>query len=280
MATVTGFTAERMQEIEAACIVDGDVVGDDLILKRFDDGEINAGSVRGPQGIQGPIGEVSQVDFDAAIAAIEASILAAVPAGVPLDYVGTVAPDGFLLMTGQAVINADTLYPVLWSRVPAGWKSGTTLNMPDTRGRVFVGLNSADSDFNAVGQIGGAKTVTLTTPQIPIHAHPTAGVGNASALHFHSVNILSSLNGARQGVIRRSVGGGNDGWIDQSGTFGPSEQFAGNDVEPDHQHNVVGNTQTESAAHNHVVTIGDTGGGQAHANVQPYIVFVKIIRAY
>jgi Concanavalin A-like lectin/glucanases superfamily len=56
MTTVTGMTASRMMEIEAASVVDGDVVGDELILTRHDGQQINAGSVRGPQGIQGPIG--------------------------------------------------------------------------------------------------------------------------------------------------------------------------------------------------------------------------------
>lgn len=56
MATVTGLTAERMLEIEAASIVDGEVVGDDLILTRHDETEINAGNVRGPIGPQGPEG--------------------------------------------------------------------------------------------------------------------------------------------------------------------------------------------------------------------------------
>lgn len=59
MVTVNGLTAERMLEIEAASVVDGEVVGDSLILKRFDDSTINAGSVRGPQGIVGPVGPTS-----------------------------------------------------------------------------------------------------------------------------------------------------------------------------------------------------------------------------
>lgn len=53
MATVTGFTAERMLEIENNTVVDGDVVGDNLILKTLDGTEIDAGSVRGPKGDTG-----------------------------------------------------------------------------------------------------------------------------------------------------------------------------------------------------------------------------------
>jgi glycerophosphoryl diester phosphodiesterase len=51
--SVNGFTAERSQNIEDTAIVDGDVVGDNLILKTREGAEIDAGNVRGPQGIQG-----------------------------------------------------------------------------------------------------------------------------------------------------------------------------------------------------------------------------------
>jgi Concanavalin A-like lectin/glucanases superfamily len=57
MTTVTGLTADRMLAIEAASVVDGDVVGDNLILTKKDGTQINAGNVRGPQGIQGPVGQ-------------------------------------------------------------------------------------------------------------------------------------------------------------------------------------------------------------------------------
>lgn len=59
MATVTGLTAARMLLIEAASIVDGVVNGDNLILTRHDGSTINAGSVRGPQGIQGVPGSIT-----------------------------------------------------------------------------------------------------------------------------------------------------------------------------------------------------------------------------
>lgn len=76
MATITGLTAERMEAIEAACIIDGDVIGDNLILTRHDATTINAGSVRGPQGIQGPVGQVSDAELAAAVATLNASIVA------------------------------------------------------------------------------------------------------------------------------------------------------------------------------------------------------------
>lgn len=53
MAEITGFTADRMLAIEDASIVDGNVVGDDLILVKHDGTPINAGNVRGETGATG-----------------------------------------------------------------------------------------------------------------------------------------------------------------------------------------------------------------------------------
>lgn len=53
MGSATGLTADRMLEIEAASVVDGEVVGDDLVLTRHDGTTIDAGNVRGPAGTGG-----------------------------------------------------------------------------------------------------------------------------------------------------------------------------------------------------------------------------------
>lgn len=73
VTTVTGFTSDRMLAIENGTVVDGNVVGDNLILLTHGGTPIDAGNVRGPQGIQGPIGEISQAELDAAIAAATAA---------------------------------------------------------------------------------------------------------------------------------------------------------------------------------------------------------------
>jgi Collagen triple helix repeat (20 copies) len=56
MATVTGYTAAKMQEIEDSTVVDGNVVGSNLILVTRDSTEIDAGPVIGPTGPTGPTG--------------------------------------------------------------------------------------------------------------------------------------------------------------------------------------------------------------------------------
>lgn len=54
---VTGLTAARMMEIEAASVTTGRVEGDILILTRKDGTPITAGNVRGPKGTKGDQGD-------------------------------------------------------------------------------------------------------------------------------------------------------------------------------------------------------------------------------
>tara|TARA_B100000085_G_C18527487_1_gene506457 strand:- start:541 stop:1413 length:873 start_codon:yes stop_codon:yes gene_type:complete len=82
-------------------------------------------------------------------------------------------------------------------------------------GRVMVGLDSTDTDFDSAEETGGAKTHTLTVNQIPAHTH----------------TLDTSDQPAGTGSLE--VAGGSP----------------------------VGTKLTQS-----------TGGGQAHNNLQPYIV--------
>ena len=168
------------------------------------------------------------------------------PAGRIDDYVGTTAPNGWLAMIGQAVSGADLLYPSLWSVVPAGWKSSTTLTLPDTRGRVSVGYNASDTQFDAIGELGGAKTHTLAATEMPVHTH----VQNP---HNHNYYINIQHGDGTPVPTSESLTSGL--------TIGGTRRYI--DV-----------TQVETAINQ------NAGSGLAHNNLQPYITFLKIIRAY
>jgi len=45
-------------------------------------------------------------------------------------------------------------------------------------GRVIVGYNASDTDFDALQETGGAKTHTLTTAEMPSHTHTSSLRGN------------------------------------------------------------------------------------------------------
>ena len=49
-----------------------------------------------------------------------------------------------------------------------GW-SGTWVRIG--LGKMLIGLDPTDGDFNAIGETGGAKTHILTEAEMPIHDH-------------------------------------------------------------------------------------------------------------
>lgn len=85
------------------------------------------------------------------------------PAGIILSYGGTSAPAGWLIADGSAV--SRNTYVDLFAVIGTTYGSGdgsTTFNLPNLKGKFPVGFNSAETEFNALGKAGGAKSVTPT----------------------------------------------------------------------------------------------------------------------
>lgn len=120
------------------------------------------------------------------------------------------------------------------------------------RGRVLVGFDAEDPLFDEVEATGGAKTHTLTTDEIPSHTH----IQNA---HNHTQNAHSH-------VQRGSVNGGV--------SANQISRATGNSPI-----NSALSTATSTATNNsETATNQNTGGGQAHNNLQPYLVCYIWIR--
>lgn len=58
------------------------------------------------------------------------------PAGSIVETLWLTDPLGFLLLDGRTIANGDTLYPALWAVAPGGWKSGTSLVLPTSTGKM------------------------------------------------------------------------------------------------------------------------------------------------
>lgn len=156
---------------------------------------------------------------------IKTTINTNTPVGCINLYAGSTAPTGWLICDGSAV--SRTTYANLFSVIGTTYGTGdgsTTFNIPNLKGKVPVGLDSNDTDFDTLGEIGGEKTHTLTVNEMPSHTHNYR-------LAYGSNNPMNGLSYAT------SI----------AGTFGDE----------------------------HVIT--KTGGGQAHNNLQPYIVMIYII---
>lgn len=138
------------------------------------------------------------------------------PVGMIVDYVGTTAPTGWAVMDGSTITSGQTLYPSLWAVLPSVFKSGANIVLPDTRGRVSVGRNSSDAQFDNVGDTGGAKTVALTIAQMPSHGH-TLGPGQSFGMSFGGnagafTTLIAQVQyinqGSYQGPYEASANGG------------------------------------------------------------------------
>lgn len=167
------------------------------------------------------------------------------PVGTILPFAGSSAPTGYLICDGSAV--SRTTYANLFAVIGTTYGAGdgsTTFNLPNLKGKVPVGLDTSQPEFNTLGRTGGAKTHTLTTSELPSHTHSISSDG----AHNHSVRSVFSTVG---GTLYLYNGTGfNEDTV----------------------------TTSTNGAHSHGGATGATGGGQAHNNLQPYLVINYIIK--
>jgi prepilin-type N-terminal cleavage/methylation domain-containing protein len=145
----------------------------------------------------------AQVDAKIAAAGGVNEIYDSQPAGSIIAWSTNTAPAGWLMARGQAV--SRSTYSALFAEIGTTYGAGdgsTTFNLPDFSGRTPVGLDSTQTEFNALNGSGGAKTHTLTTAQMPSHTHlqdPHGHVQNAhnhtQDTHNHSQNAHSHTQG-------------------------------------------------------------------------------------
>jgi microcystin-dependent protein len=118
-------------------------------------------------------------------------------------------PTGWLICDGSAISRTtySTLYGVIGTTYGVG-DSSTTFNIPNLKGKIPIGYNSAETPFDSLAETGGAHT--LTEAQLASHAH----------------NILTSLGA---GNYRGIIDGGNDDSLlaGTGATGGGDSEFVG-----------------------------------------------------
>lgn len=116
-----------------------------------------------------------KLDANAKIPAVDGSQITgivSVVAGTILLWGTTSAPSGYLICDGAAV--SRTTYAALFAVIGTTFGTGdgsTTFNLPNLKGKVPVGYNSSETEFDAMGETGGEKTHQLTEAELASHYH-------------------------------------------------------------------------------------------------------------
>lgn len=165
-------------------------------------------------------------------------------------------------------------------------------------GRVLVGLDAGDPDFDTVRETGGAKTVTLTEAQIPSHTHVQDAHTHTQNAHTHVQDAHTHVQDAhthtqdahthtQNSFAPRIINSGTAGTVGVQGASAASNANASNAATTATNQNATATNQNTTATNQNATAVNqnatatnqstiavnqNTGGDGAHANVQPYFV--------
>lgn len=168
----------------------------------------------------------------ATTAFVQAAITAAIAAAAPSNAITAAInasklasnPVGTILLS-TANVNPGTYIGGTW----VAWGSG----------RVPVGVDAAQAEFNVVEGAGGAKTHALSVAETPVHNH--GGATSSSGSHRHSLHVSTGVGASPYYSV---MGNGAGDYMDPS-------------------------AMASDGVHTH--PIASVGSGGAHNNLQPYI---------
>lgn len=171
------------------------------------------------------------------------------PVGTFVDIIGSATPPWITGCTLPPYLNCDgsgfntTNFPILSAMLGGG-------TLPDCRGTVMATLDQGAGRLT----IFGGGTGVVGDQNLQTHSHANS-VGTESAPHAHQFPF-AALQAGNAGTIT----------------------YSGNVVTPIGSGGGATNTTNETASHNHVVTIANTGAGSGQ-NCQPTSIYgIRMIR--
>lgn len=118
------------------------------------------------------------------------------PIGAVVEWYANNIPNNWLVCNGQAVSreNYSELFGIIGTQYGSG-DGSTTFNLPNLKGRVPVGLDPDDTDFNSLGKIGGQKSEDLRAT-VGATYNTTTRIGYVAAAKIPNINYSYSVLGS------------------------------------------------------------------------------------
>lgn len=241
MATVVSKTSIKIDDLINDTIISGQIVDGHLILVNRGGAQIDAGVVTsGSSGVtdHGALTGLSDNDHPQYLTAAEGDAAYA-PIGSgsvsALDFM----PVGYIYMSVVSTSPATLFGGGTWVRIG--------------QGRVLVGQDGTQTEFDTAEETGGEKTHTLSTAELPAHTH--------SVDHDHA-SFQSGNSGTHTHTITRKTGSGTSTGVVRGGVTADAD-----------------GTDNSAGSHNHTVDVpahvgssGSVGSGTPANNLQPYLV--------
>lgn len=175
--------------------------------------------------------------------------------GEMVAFGGSAPPSGWLICDGSIVSRA--VYSGLFDAIGTTYGAGngtTTFALPDSRGKVLMGVSST----HPRGEQGGDETVVLTNSQMPRHGHgDQTGEDSPDHAHLEHSEVWRNVGGSAFDTINTS----GNGLYTGTSSVGQAPRVS---------------TDGVSARHRHSIALD--GNNEAHTNLQPYLVVNHIIK--
>jgi microcystin-dependent protein len=154
----------------------------------------------------------------------------------------------------------DTVYPVgsIYTSVVStnpGTLFGTGTWIAFGQGKVMVGINAAETEFDTVEETGGEKTHALTSTEMPSHTH-------TQDAHTHTVTDPTHTHTTSAPYTTGAGATGNGSGIPPHNGVPNGSNWGG----------AISAASTGISNQSTTATNQNTGGGGGHNNLQPYIV--------